>query len=262
MFFTVAGIFLNSVAILSLWKSLLSHKKTYYYGIFVQSCIDLAVVAITHPWTIIASIDWQATHNDKALYVFRYISRVLYVFSFSSLVTMNIDRFLATNRPLFHLTSVTKLRLFTIMIVLQLINVVGPTIAKIRPLTIPGYTLTGVLVSASYIVTFYMNYKIFIKARRARRTLNKSRYVSIKRNSTCLLAVGFLCCCTLPAVVYYGLDAMSLCNNDTLIILNFWARTAAGMNSTFNCLIFFWKNENLRNEGKKVLKQAFVGRDK
>ena len=33
-----------------------------------------------------------------------------------------------------------------------------------------------------------------------------------------------------------------------------WTSTAANANSTLNCLIFFWKNDVLREEGKKALK--------
>jgi hypothetical protein len=37
-------------------------------------------------------------------------------------------------------------------------------------------------------------------------------------------------------------------------VFEFWAATVACTNSTLNCLIFFWKNDVLRIEGKKVLK--------
>ncbi len=37
-------------------------------------------------------------------------------------------------------------------------------------------------------------------------------------------------------------------------VAKFGAGTVANANSTLNCLIFFWKNDVLRNEGLKVLK--------
>lgn len=257
IFFTFAGLFLNSVVICSLWKLLHFQKKTFYFMILVQSCIDLAVVTITHPWTIITSVGWLATQNN-VFEAFRYFSRILYVFSFSALVTMNIDRFLATNRPFFHIASVTKPRLLIVMIVMQLLNVVGPTIKNIEPLITLGYILTAVSVSIAYVITFYMNYKIFIIAERARKTSTRSRFVNVKHDYTCLLATACFYCCSIPAIVYYGLKFTSTGSDDILLVFRRWARTVTGMNSTFNCLIYFWKNGKLRKEGKKVVKRYFV----
>ena len=45
----VAGIFLNSVVIISLCRSRQRRKKLCYFMILVLSCVDLAVVTITHP---------------------------------------------------------------------------------------------------------------------------------------------------------------------------------------------------------------------
>jgi hypothetical protein len=38
------------------------------------------------------------------------------------------------------------------------------------------------------------------------------------------------------------------------MVSRFWSVTVATANSTLNCVIFFWKNDVLRGEGKKVLK--------
>ena len=48
-FFTLAGIFLNSVVIISLWKSSQLRRKTCYFMILVLSCFDLGVVMVGHP---------------------------------------------------------------------------------------------------------------------------------------------------------------------------------------------------------------------
>ena len=52
----VAGIFLNSVVIISLWRSSQLRKKLCYFMILVLSCFDLAVVTITHPLLIVSTI--------------------------------------------------------------------------------------------------------------------------------------------------------------------------------------------------------------
>jgi hypothetical protein len=67
--FMVAGIFLNSVVIISLWISSQFRKKLCYFMILVLSCFDLAVTV---------------------------------------LFTLNVERFLALMCPFFHQASVTK----------------------------------------------------------------------------------------------------------------------------------------------------------
>ena len=41
---------------------------------------------------------------------------------------------------------------------------------------------------------------------------------------------------------------------DRANLAGIWAKTAVSMNSTFNCLIFFWKNKALRIEGLKFMR--------
>jgi hypothetical protein len=38
------------------------------------------------------------------------------------------------------------------------------------------------------------------------------------------------------------------------MLFKLWSGTLVAMNSTFNCLIFFWRNSILRREGIKVVK--------
>ena len=57
--FMVVGIFLNTVVIISLWRSSQLRKKLCYFMILVLSCFDLAVVAIAHPLLILSTILWS-----------------------------------------------------------------------------------------------------------------------------------------------------------------------------------------------------------
>jgi hypothetical protein len=61
---------------------------------------------------------------------------------------------------------------------------------------------------------------------------------------------------SIPAVVSIGIFAISedLFTLDNARILGLWGSTLLSMNSTFNCLIFYWKNKILRQEGMKILK--------
>ena len=104
-----------------------------------------------------------------------------------------------------------------------------------------------------------MNYKIVLIAiSRSQNTHlgnSKIKNMQSKRYYACVLAVASfsLCCC--PASVFYGLSlANSLTNSlQAAICLFNWSATMITMNSTINSLKFFWMNNALRSEGKKLL---------
>ena len=110
--FMVAGIVLNSVVIISLWRSSQLRKKLCYFMILVLSCVDLAVVVINHPVLILSTIVWSMEIHHKEIKATRlYTSTLLGGFSMFTLLTLNIERSLALTYPFFHQTAVTKRRL-------------------------------------------------------------------------------------------------------------------------------------------------------
>ena len=60
----------------------------------------------------------------------------------------------------------------------------------------------------------------------------------------------------IPTFIYIGLrlnskETVNALGNAEIAAL--WSGTTGSMNSTFNSLIFYWKDEALRNEGMKVI---------
>ena len=110
--FMVAGIFLNSVVLISLWRSSQLRKKLCYFMILVLSCFDLAVVAIMHPLQNDDNMHGAITFN---------IGTTLNGFSMFALLVLNIERFLALSYPFFHQTSVTKRRLMFLLVALMIL---------------------------------------------------------------------------------------------------------------------------------------------
>ena len=101
-FFMIAGIFLNSVVIISLWRSSQLRKKLCYFTIFVLCCFDLAVVAIAHPLQISSTISvLLGKYNGIQENIRTHISIALNGFSMFSLLVLNIERFLALTYPFF-----------------------------------------------------------------------------------------------------------------------------------------------------------------
>ena len=85
--------------------------------------------------------------------------------------------------------------------------------------------------------------------------LNK---LSPKNISTCILAVACFILCALPGMIFNGIifsQGKSTFDKDHYKVFLLWIRTLITMNSSFNTLVFFWKNSTLRKEGKQVLKK-------
>ena len=114
----------------------------------------------------------------------------------------------------------------------------------------------------------FMNCKLFVVAEKFRRRKGKSpelikKSFSLKKLSSRLLAVACFVMLTIPVYVYIGLRITSKEEEftwDDVNLASLWSRTVSSMNSTFNCLIFYWKNKILRSEGMKVIKNIKIRR--
>ena len=137
----IAGIFLNLVVIISLWRSSQIGKKLCYFMIRILSCFDLMVVTITHPFVILSTITsmYSGDLSQPRERISLYICVLLQIISLISLLGLNIERFLAIAYPFFHQRIVTKERVFSCLVATILFVIVGAaTIAcyKIRAATI------------------------------------------------------------------------------------------------------------------------------
>ena len=268
--FMIAGIFLNVVVIISLWRSSQLRKKLCYFMILVLSCFDLAVVSITHPLLILSTILWSMEINHGEIEVTRaYTSNLLGGFSTNALLTLTIERFLALTYPFFHQTAVTKKRLLLFHAFLMATTVSVSQLAHL-------YEKTGIVLIAVFILFFLfvfvcLNYKMFIIAKSKRNDEKvfpastatssnqerKRRELNFKNISTCSLAVGCFFVCSFPIIIY---SATRLTSNmpfydRQVLLFNIWSGTCFFLNSTFYCLIFFWRNSILRREGTKIAKR-------
>ncbi len=110
----------------------------------------------------------------------------------------------------------------------------------------------------------FINYKLLTIAGKSRRNNGVSpetkKTFSLKNISSCLLAVACFVVLSVPVFAYIGLstDLKDSSTLDNAEIAALWAKTIASMNTTFNCLIFYWKNKTLRTEGIKVMKSIKI----
>ena len=268
--FTFAGIFLNSVVIICLWKSAKLRKGTCNFMILVLSSFDLLAIVVGHPAVILTAVPWSTRDNSSAHWSTRsqsdgysltevaiLASHYTQAFSLSTLLAMTLDRYLAITRPFFHKIHVTKRRLLALSIMMQLLYIVALTFRFFKGFRAIYYGGASLTMGTEMILLFVMNCRVFRIATKAKRNEQVSRMqlAVLKKGCTCLLAVVCFFVCLTPLTVYVVLRATSTdqLSEDSLMLLRLWGSTSMGMNSTWNCVIFFWRNETLRNTGKKLL---------
>ena len=177
---------------------------------------------------------------------------------------MNLDQHLATYRPIFHRTSVTKKKLLILLVILIIIQGTLEAIS-IRHFAISYQMSLVILFFLVFPPMVFIYYKLFTIARKSRR--NKSlemKKFSIKNVSSCLLAVACLVVLSIPSCAYLGLtinwELRTSIHSDYADLVALWGKTIASMNATFNRLIFYWKNKILRTEGMKIITSLKISR--
>ena len=270
----VAGIILNSLVIISLWKSSQLRKKLCYFMILVLSCCDLAVVTIAQPLLILSTILWSMQiYHGNILATRLYTFILLESFSMLALLTLNIERFLALKFPFFHQTAVTKKKL-TLLWTVQIITAVALLLLYLLLPENKVYALimiTVFLLSSLFVLAF-LNYKILLIVKSKRedelrvapagsatpdhQERQKKQKRNLKNISTCSFVIGCFFVCSFPKIIFtiYSSLLKSPVKGRQDILFHIWVSTFVCMNSTFNCLIFFWRNSILRREGMKIVK--------
>ena len=280
----VVGTGLNALVICVFWKTPKLRLKVSYFMIMVLSTIDLSVCIIVHPLHVINSIG-EITQTAKCGIKMAYQTSAV-IFSGASFLTffiMNCERFLSIVHPFFHLNHVTKHRCLILSFLPWIISVVTG-IAPVFDLNIQSFiTILALLV---IIGTFYIYVCIYIVARKRRNSRERSISAGTdeldfsqdsSRGTTAALqskkTVSFLhdiqlakmylfvvlssIGLNLPNAVGLAMYADPVKTVDVIVHLKIWTVTLVAMNSTMNCIIFFWSNNRLRKEGWRICKQLF-----
>ena len=253
LFFFI-GIFLNSIVIVALLKSNQHLKSLCSFMILVLTCFDLATVVVCHPLIITSAyIWWTGDYDSGNIYhrVKRY-SSTLYHFSFMALLVMNIDRFLAVSCPFFHKQNVTRRRLMALLGVFLVAVLIQKVLAYQNFFgMLVCYAAEAVFVGALLVVICFVNRKMYSIARAARRGVTTGV-------STSTLAVACFVLFSVPLLIYNVIHSVAeILHENNSMLFDPWAFMFACINSSVNCVIFFWRDRRLRQEGWKVLQSLF-----
>lgn len=256
--FFCAGIFLNSVVIISIQRSSQLRNKLCYFTIFLLSCADFIVVIIVHP--SIAWITYSQLHGGKYEVHKFIITDVFYIaqsFSIVMLPTLNVERFLAIKFPFFHQMQVTKKRLTVFAAFLECLVVLLKSLVWLDVLR----STIFICLPLTSITLVYLNFEMYkiarSKERRIATTISKSNgRENYPKKMPTFFVVVCLMVFLLPRAAlsfYTSISLTSTFDNMAEVHLHLWSNTIMVMNSSFNCLAFFWKNSLLRREGLKIV---------
>ena len=201
--FFFPGICLNSLVMISFWRSAQLRKKLCYFMIMVLSYCDLLVIVTNHPLTAIIALfllTGYFTVTPGWVSISVRIAALTSVFSTLALLVMNFDRYLAICHPIFHRTSVTKRRLLFLVVTLIVVEATFGVLSA-NELVIPFSVHVLIFCAYSIPLPLFINCKLFAvawKSRRKSRTFLQMRKTSLNMLSSCLLAVACFVIMSIP----------------------------------------------------------------
>ena len=258
--FFFSGVVLNTLVIITILKSTQLRKKLCHFMIMVLSCCDLLMVVILNPGLILSLITWaiENFYLFTRLRIYLQFSHISTGFSSCALLVMCIERYLGVYYPFYHRTSVTRRRLLKLLAIIMILQ------TTLLAISVSHFGIFGTVAFAIFMVIYllsfiFFNYKLFKISRKLQRRNATSpelrRRISLKHINTCLLAVACLVFWSIPVCVYAVFALVEGSTSDNATISGLRTATTFGMNCTFNCLIFFWNNKLLRDEGTKIIKK-------
>ena len=262
--FMIAGLFLNITVIITFWRSSPLRKQLCYFMILVLSCFDLAVIAISHPLQINSIILFYQDKNTEIQERIRInINLLLNGLSGQALFLLTTERYLALLYPFFHQHSVTRKNL-VVVLAIMFILLSGTMGLRFLEEKI-SKMLTLIQLSIFLLLFAYYNYKMLLvaKSKRMNQAVPSSTHdgkrsrIWSRKFTTCSFTVICYFICSCPSLAFAILRLTSLKAhflNRQVILFNLWANTSFLMNSTLNCLIFFWRNSILRLQAMTMLK--------
>ena len=270
----VLGTFLNTLVVCIFWKTPTLRQKVSYFMIMVLSSIDLCTTITVHPFYLVNSIA-EITETSKCFYKMLYQTTTIMLsgMSYLTFFVMNIERYLAIFHPFFHKVHVTKRRCSLSSFLLWLVCVVTG-IAPIIYLDIQIFVT--VLALIVLIGTLYIYISIYNLARKQRHLSQQAtitlenlkeeptrpepsqKSVSLRDDLVLAKMYFIVVACSfllnLPNAIILAVYTERVQTLDDVVQMKIWTLTLVAMNSTANCLIFFWANKILRSEGWKICK--------
>ena len=265
VFLSFSTTFLNAVTMLAYWRSSQLRKKTSYFLIMLLSVCDFVIGAVCNPvYAVLLIKDLKRHGNCPLAAVFPMISDALFGMSFTVLFLLNLERYLGAIHPIFHRQKVTKFRILIASFVIWCPFAINTYILIVDEKL--GRIIWSIKLCIFLIIMIFIYAKIFRAGREMARNrisgdgaaAKKAFLRNIKLAKSCLIVFCCTFLCFLPMAITSSITN-SFSKLDLLgRIMWSWSITLIFSSSTLNSVIFCWRNEIIRNEAKKILRQTFL----
>ena len=269
-FLIIPTILLNTVAIITIWKSSQLRSKPCYFIILVQSAVDLAVGVVSIPlfifylWSRLAG---NAKHCYVAFFAFQSTLLPLGL-STIILTALTLERYIAIVHPYSYNGEVTKKRLLFFIgscFVFEF-SVFALSVSGFQSLlelyAVIKMTLVFLFIAFSYT-------KIYLVVRKISRsqcipqdpssnenlTRMKLFLREIRQAKACFIVV--ICFCALSFLPPTTVIPFSpLLGKFEELAIEAWIVTFGLLNSSINTVIFFWTKTMFKKEAFKIFKRS------
>lgn len=264
-FLTFSNICLNSLTLVAYWKSSQLSEKTSYFLVMVLSGNDLGVGFFCNSTFTIGLIR-EIMGIEDCFWPFLCVMLTLAFtgMSIMTLLILNIERYFAIIHPIYHRNKVTKRRLLAVAVSTWVFCVIMPSVLFTSAIVLRILicaTVTSFLMILAFIYTnifaiirrstvnaslpdVYTAVALTASALRRKEFLQK-----VRQAKSCLVVVICTFCCFLPSTVTSYRDQITY----DMLVLTLWSMTLVFAASALNSIIFFWRNQILRNEAKSLI---------
>ena len=254
-------LFLNGVAVVTIWNSSTLNKRVSFFTILIQSIVDLANGVTVMPLSTIHFFrDLIGSPSCILAYIGRKIGFLLFFFSMTTMSAMSFERYMGVLHPFVHHVHVTKARLMKYVI----------SVCSLQAFL---YSLTFIYGAQTTRMFFVVNMFLFLafiafaytrifchhvkknRIQPEQSVTNVAKRQSIKESKiakSCFLVVATSLVCWLPSITIVAV--LNLEKSFLVITIQKCFYILNMLNSTGNALIYFWWNKALRKEGQTYIR--------
>ena len=270
---TITAIVFNSVTIHALRKTLLLSKPVRTL-LLSLACTDLGVGLLCHPFATAFLVKWSQQNVESyptcaAYTLFTFITVLLSAASFSGVVSLSVDRFLAIHLHLRYQEVVTHWRVVAVAVLMWLLSVFL-ALCRLLVSTDISYMVLPVIMVTCYVISAMLYFRIYLAVRRHRNQIQalhittQNGEITANVASASKSAVGafyvylvFLFCYfphsfSLAFIALYGSNVPK---KMSLIAIHTW--TLMLFNSSLNPVIYCWKLRPVRRAVMEILRSTF-----
>ena len=271
----IPTVLLNSISVLTIWKTSHLKAKVCYFLILIQSIFDIAVGVISVPANFaLAVLELRGIASCTYVTVLQTMAYVPVGTSLTTICLLTLERYLSILHPVVHRSYVTKTRILMCVCCGSVwFVIVGPVLRVISEKIATVLNVVAVVIILLFNTFAYV--RIYFAVKNMRFSNDgigdysteqiSSRQMGGKRKSlrerslakSCAFVVLICYVCYLPTVVCY---VYFIDDPIHFRVATFWSWIVATLNSSLNSIVFFWRRPLLRQEAMNIFVRKKSGK--